>query len=522
MKKIKYIFFILLVGIMQSCDWMELTPEDQYSIDNYWNSKDQVDRFIRGLHGRVRSRQATFLKMGEFRGGMFDTGLTTPFAQSKSDLNIISNDLSLEHPGINNFGDLYLDIMQINHAIDRLASVTFLSESEKNYDFGILYGLRAYYYFHLFRTYGGVPKVVYPKILDGVESAGELNLARSTETEIYDFVRSDVEQSATYFAGDDYAVGPDKSAYWSKAATQVLKAEVLLWGCKVKPIGGNDVYSKNKSEDLQTAKTILLEVKAKYDYLTDFSSVFSTTNKDNKEIIFCIRFNLTEVTNGFNKYLYPEANGNAGGYENADGSIIYGTTPGYSADFLNLASSGSAYNYQYSGNVYDSFSEDDSRRDATFIDLYKKVKDEDTRHRAVLMTKFLGEISEGYRKFTNDWPVYRYMDVVLLLAEAEEESGGDPAPYINEVRQRAYGANFVAHKYPRGGETAEDAILEERMKEFIAEGKRWYDIRRMKDGEEALKLQNTTDAKLKEKRLLWPIDDGTLQKDPLVEQTDGY
>lgn len=512
MKKIKYILIVLLVGIMQSCDWMDLTPEDQYSIDNYWTSKDQVDRFIRGLHGRVRSRQDIFLKMGEFRGGMFDTGLTTPFAQNKLDLNIISNDLSLENPGISNFGNLYLDIMQINHAIDRLSSVTFLSESEMNDDLGILYGLRAYYYFHLFRTYGGVPKVDYPKILDGVESAGALNLARSSETEIYNFVRSDVEKSASYFAGNDYTVGADKSAYWGKAATQILKAEVLLWGCKVKPVGGTKVYSDNVTSDLQTAKTILLEVKSKYDYLSSFSDVFATANKDNKEMIFCIRYNLTEATNGFNKYLYPEANGNAGGYEYQDG------TPVPSADFLNLANSGSAYSYQYAGVTFDYFDADDSRRDATFIDLYKTG----TRARAVLMTKFLGEIDNGYRKFTNDWPVYRYMDVVLLLAEIENDLGNDPASYINEVRQRAYGAKYVSHKYPHNGETAEDAILEERTKEFIAEGKRWYDIRRMKGGELALQLQNTKDAKLKEQHLLWPIDDTTLQKDPLLEQTEGY
>lgn len=512
MKKISYIFLILLVGVVQSCDWMDLTPKDQYSIDNYWTSKDQVERFIRGLHQRVRSRQEIFLKMGEFRGGMFDTGLTTPFAQTKLDLNIISNDLSLENPGITNFGNLYLDIMQINHGIDRLSAIDFLSENEKNYNLGILYGLRAYYYFHLFRTYGGVPKVDYPKILDGVESAGQLNLARASEAEIYDFVKGDVEKSVTCFATDDYTIGEDKSAYWSKAATQILRAEVLLWGCKVKPIGGSKVYSDDIPSDLQTAKTALLEVKGKYDYLSSFADVFATTKRDNNEIIFCIRYNLTEATNIFNKFLYPQANGNAGGYEYKD------ETPVATADFLNLANSGSAYNYQYAGSTFDYFDADDSRRDVTFIDLYKTG----TRERAVLMTKFMGEIDNGYRKFTNDWPVYRYMDVVLLLAEIENELGGDPAPYINEVRQRAYGAKYVAHKYPQHGETAEDAILEERTKEFIAEGKRWYDIRRMKEGKLALDLQNIADVKVKEQHLLWPIDDGTLQKDPLLEQTPGY
>lgn len=514
MKKINYILIFLTATMMQSCNWLDLAPEDQYSIDNYWASKDQVDRFIRGLHTNLRDSQSSFFKMGELRGGAFDIGQTTPFAQSKYDMNIISNNLSLENPGITNFGNLYSDILQINHAIDRIPKASFLSESEKNYDLGIVYGLRAYYYFHLFRIYGGVPKVDYPKIIDGVDSAGELNLERSTEEEIYKFIREDVHKSAAYFAEDDYTQSTDKSAYWSKAATQMLKAEVLLWGCKVKPIGGNKVYSDNVNNDLQVAKTILQEVKSKYNYLDSFADVFSTKKKDNEEMIFCIRYSLTEGGNMFYMFLYPQANGNAGGYVYKDG------TPVASADFLNLANSGSAYNYQYRGDFYDSFSADDTRRDATFIDIYKGSP---AGGRTVLMTKFLGEISNGFRKFTSDWPIYRYMDVILMLAETETALGNDPSSYINEVRQRAYGAKYVSHKYPQAGETAEDAILEERAKEFVAEGKRWYDIRRMKEGTLAIQLQTSvTDATTKEQHLLWPIDDGTMKKDPLLEQTKGY
>lgn len=503
------------MGIIQSCDWLDLKPVDNYSIDNYWDTKDQVDRYIRAVYNQFRANQISFLKMGEFRGGSFETGQNTPFGQSKSDLNILSNDLSLEHPGITAFGALYPTIMQINHGIDRISKVTFLSEMEKNYDLGMLYGLRAYCYFHLFRTYGGVPKVDYPKVLDGVDSAGELNLARSSETEIYNFVREDVAKSVEFFKDDNYTLTSDKSAYWSKAATQMLRAEVLLWGCQVKPIGGNKVYSDNVTADLKTVKEILLEVKSKYNYLNSFTDVFATTKKDNEEMIFCIRYKLGEATNTFNAYLYPQANGNASGYVYKNGTAVA------SADFLNLAGSGSVYSYQYAGDFYDSFSEDDTRRDATFIDLYKKTVA--AANRAVLMTKFMGELDNNVRKFTNDWPVYRYMDVALLLAEVESLQGGDPASYINEVRQRAYGSKYTSHKYPRNGESAEDAILEERAKEFVAEGKRWYDIRRMKGAELALKLQTgVSDAALKVKHLLWPIDNATLNNDPLLEQTDGY
>ena len=117
------------------------------------------------------------------------------------------------------------------------------------------------------------------------------------------------------------------------------------------------------------------------------------------------------------------------------------------------------------------------------------------------MNKYKGELDNDIRKFTNDWPVYRYADLQLLLAEIVALQGGDPAAYINSVRERAYGSAYAANKYPREGETAEDAILEERSKEFVGEGKRWYDIRRMKGGELAKALQTSVSGDLIEKHL---------------------
>ena len=132
-------------------------------------------------------------------------------------------------------------------------------------------------------------------------------------------------------------------------------------------------------------------------------------------------------------------------------------------------------------------------------------------------------MENNVRKFTNDWPVYRYADLQLMLAEINAMiNGGDPAPYINAIRKRAYGSNYEANKYPREGENAEDAILEERSKEFVGEGKYWYDLRRMKDGELAKALQTNVSGQLVEQHLLWPIDASLMSKDPTVKQTLGY
>lgn len=61
-----------------------------------------------------------------------------------------------------------------------------------------------------------------------------------------------------------------------------------------------------------------------------------------------------------------------------------------------------------------------------------------------------------------------------------------------------------------------EAILKERMREFLFEGKRWYDIRLM-GNEYATKYSNANS-----ERLLWPIDENTLGENSALNQTPGY
>ena len=59
------------------------------------------------------------------------------------------------------------------------------------------------------------------------------------------------------------------------------------------------------------------------------------------------------------------------------------------------------------------------------------------------------------------------------MAEAKTKLGQDPSPEINQVRTRAYGA--AAPAFVNGTITDNlNAILEEYLREFIGEGKRWW------------------------------------------------
>jgi hypothetical protein len=135
----------------------------------------------------------------------------------------------------------------------------------------------------------------------------------------------------------------------------------------------------------------------------------------------------------------------------------------------------------------------------------------------------LGQVDGSERIFENDVPLYRYADVLLLLAEAKNLLGEDPSAEINQIRQRAYGENYEpgTHAYVNGSQTANaNAILNERYKEFIGEGKRWWDLRRAGDSFviDNVSFLNSGD----EYKLILPITEDMIGRNPLLEQTPGW
>ena len=131
---------------------------------------------------------------------------------------------------------------------------------------------------------------------------------------------------------------------------------------------------------------------------------------------------------------------------------------------------------------------------------------------------------------------YRLPLVYLMLAEIENMQGGDVAKYINLVRERAYSTNWdkAIYGYTNADFTTNElAILHEKDKEFIQEGQRWWDIRRMtltKGGKHLVFVKEgsigtdmpTLDEATEAHKVLWPVDKDLLGNDPLIYQTPGY
>ena len=98
---------------------MDLSPVDSYGISNYWSTKDQVERYVRGLHYRLRERQEIFFKMGELRGGTFVGSSSSLFNQSISDVAAVNNNLTVTNSVITNWGNFYMDMAYNGHPDER-------------------------------------------------------------------------------------------------------------------------------------------------------------------------------------------------------------------------------------------------------------------------------------------------------------------------------------------------------------------------------------------------------------------
>ncbi len=521
----------MLVGASSCSDKLDLAPIDYYGSNNYWKQPAHLTANINGIHSDLRSMAWTrTITLGELRGGLYAVGAGSD-GSSLSSGDIIEQKLSEDRPGLTNFGGFYGPILDLNLFLQQIETVE-ASEAMKNYYRAQVYGIRALYYFDLYRTYGTVPIRLTPDVVNGVLDVNVLSMERAAAADVMAQIKSDIEKSLEYFgttsAFDAYAAGGAKS-YWSKAATETLKGEVYLWNAKVSV--GNQAATP---ADLATAKEALLNVKNNYglSLQANFADIFSVQRRGNSEVIFASRFLDGEASSGgFASYLYRSDQGTVKDLYKADGTRF--------GDALNIKSTG-ILRYQYKNALFNMFDATDTRRAATFEPAYRDAAA--TTLEVAIVRKSIGEINaQGNRVYTSDIIHYRLADVLLMLAEIANMEGNDTdvKTYIDMVRRRAYTPavfDVTASLAYTPGTFLENelAILQERTKEFVQEGKRWYDLLRMrtaKTGGQALvfsadaNIDGSTIPTLPESeayKVLWPIDKALMTNDTKLTQTPGY
>jgi hypothetical protein len=481
----------------------EVVPQDTISKDQALKDPNAARTLYHGVYGLFRTYNATFYQLGEMRSDIWVDGLFTESVDGGLQ-NLYRHNISTLNVPFTNWAGFYNLIYNFNNVINIIPQ-TPLPDAEKKSILAEVYGLRAYVYYTMVRTWGAVPLSTEP--VETINNTAETYKRRTGADSIMTLVKSDIEQSLQLF-GSANTLSTAKRVYWSRIASLVLKGDVFIWSGT--HLGGGNT-------DLTTAKNTLLEVRnlqsASLDLQANYADIFDPTKKvNNKEIIFAINYELQQSQNGvFGSFLVNSIQAGTLSFAQAATPTVSSVYPfvnsanrvGMNQTMINRLTAAPA----------------DQRISNSFRVMYSNASP--FAARGILLTKYIGTTAGTSQIFNNDYPVFRYADVLLLLAEAKAKLGEDPSAEINAIRLRAYGAGYTP--YVNGSATANiNAILEEYLKEFIAEGKRWWALRRAGDSYAYANLNPTYFSPASTAKFLLPLSQAMLTADPLLAQTLGY
>lgn len=496
--------FLLMLGAF-SCtkELDEVVPQDTISKDQALKDPNAARTLYHGVYGLFRSYNNTFYQLGEMRSDIWVDGLFTESVDGGLQ-NLYRHNISTLNVPFANWGGFYNLIYNLNSVIKILPS-TPLPEAEKNRYAAEVYGLRAYVYYTMLRTWGDVPLNTEP--VETITNTAETYKRRTSSDTVMTQIKADIEKSLQLF-GSTNTLSTNKRVYWSRVATLVLKGDVFIW---------SGTHMGGGNADLTTAKNALQEVRnlqsASLDLQSNYADIFDPTKKvNNKEIIFAVNYEIQQSQNT------QFSNFTVNSIQAATLSFSQAATPTVSTVFpyvngANRVGMGQALINKLTA------APADQRISNTFKVMYSNAAPFAVR--GIFMTKYIGTTSGTTQIYNTDFPIYRYADVLLLLAEAKAKLGEDPSAEINAIRQRAYGASYTP--YVNAGTTASmNAILEEYLREFIGEGKRWWALRRAGDSYVYANVSPTYFSATSTAKFLLPLSVSMLTNDPLLTQTKGY
>lgn len=422
MKNISILFLSLLVLVSCSDDFTDLAPISNRNEADFYNTEND---FITAINASYAGLQKTgtygrgYWTMFEMRSDNTDQGPdATGLARVYAEINAFTEDPLNEQVNAA-WKDSYSIIANCNIILARINNIQ-MDSNLKSRIIGEALFLRSLMYYHLAIAYGNIPLQLTPFTL------GE-ELTQVDATTVLTQIRGDLEQAETNLE-ISYS-GRDKGRA-TKGAAATLLAKVLL-------------TLNNKSD----AEIALKRIKNSYGYrlLDDYSKLWGTANENNEESIFEVEFMSGGIGQGssFTNDFSPSAflqTGQGFGRNRPTASLVNA----YESGDLRLASSlGTSY-INAAGNTVS----------ANYVKKYESNPP----------TENDSDIN---------FVVFRYADVLLMLAEALGESN-EAYDLINEVRNRA-GLDAIDASTPG---SFSEKLLQERRVELAFENHRWPDLKR--------------------------------------------
>lgn len=342
------------------------------------------------------------------------------------------------------YGRYYNAVYNVNTALTKLSASAAIPDQQKQAFEGQLRFLRAYYYFQLVQYYGDVILVLEPFS----DPAKAYEFGRVAATEVYKQIETDLLASSDKLAASYDAANKGRV---TKGAALTLLGKVYLTQKKY----AEAVTTLNKVTSLGYALN------------TNYADNFDPGRKNGVESIFEVQYDGGSTLGEWSSFIYTFAPRESGG---AVTGFPQSNPTGWNIPTKDIIAA---------------YETDDLRKAASVGLNYTRPG----TNEVVPYIKKYAHTHAVYGRTNDNWPVLRYADVLLMLAEAINEQSGpvsDAFTYLNRVRQRAglsalNGIDKAAFK---------TAVLKERRLELAFENWRWFDLKRTMTPEELAAFMN--------------------------------
>ena len=509
---------LLLMSGAWSCDnLVDEEPISDIGKDSFYENNDDLFAALTSVYDGMQSfYKDQYFYWGEFRA---DNHLPTGASAFNDE---IANNVISDGNGAARWGDLYATVLRANAVINNAPNIVGYNEDY----LAEALAIRAKSYFDAVRVWGDVPLFTEP--VNGFDDA--FKPVTDASAIINDMVIPDMIRA------QELSSIPSDEFRFSKSSIYALQAEVYMY---LKD------YPKAKAAiesliDLGTHRLVKTP--------QEWRDLFYNSNTDEEpfgkiqtgpELIFSIRYDAVGEEAGSGN---PNRSGIAQLFRG--GIPSYLMSPDVEAEWVEkFPTDSTAWVTKYPG-------VDPATTRTVIVDDGMGGTMEEERFNygdwryfysrqngySGLGTLLTGEAKTGKWGDTvypssedeTDVVVYRYADMILLLAEIENELNADGTralELINEIRTARQLPPLDAMEFGSSPAERLDFILEERRFELYGEAKRWWDLVRNDKAigtmTPIIQARGITQP-LTQDRLLWPIHNDHLLENPLLSQNAGY
>ena len=435
----KIIFCLLAAASFLSCGKKFLNePPRTVTIQDLLNSSDGALRLIAAVYNKLYAwEEHSFSWIGISSITSDDADKGSDPGDSGTDKNDLDNWTFT--PSAISFSEVWISNFEgIGRATYALKFLPDINTPDRDRFIGEAKLLRAYFYFNLVRTFGGVPKIdnVLQSEVD-IETAS----TRASAADIYAYIESDLNDAITKLPVN---VAAAENGRVSRGAAQALLAKVSL-------------YQKKWAQAKSMADAVIAS--GQYSLLTDYSKIWREAGEFSSESIWEVNAIGTTPNKGIEGYFVVQAprgdNGLGWGFNTPTQDLVNAYEPG---DVRKAATIMFAGQTLWDGFVVSPLASNPRYNYKSYV---SKTKE-----------SFNGDDWNSNKNLR----ILRYGEVLLIKAEAENELGniGPAQSALNQIRNRAGLPNTTAATQT----DLRNAIYKERRVEMAFEHDRMFDLRR--------------------------------------------